>query len=688
VSARELKLPEDIDEWPRTVHATLTETLSRSGAAVIAFDLIFEEPRETVADRRFADALYNAGNVVLCEFLDAEHHSLSGLAPAPHSTLTIERLIAPVPLLVESAAALAPFPLPKNPHGITAYWTIKASAGDTPTFPVVAFQLYALPVYNMFLELLSREAPDLAVRLPHSSKSMLEHRGVIDLICTARELFHRRPNLAGTLRQAVRREALPPADKELINALITMYSCEKSQHLNFYGPPGSLPILPFYQVIQAADSSPGGVKELDLSGKAVFVGPSELYRADQTDDFHTPFSQESGVYLTGVEIAATAFANLLENSHLVQPSRDIVISLIFCWGMVLAIMCRQFPTAVAAAGVLALSALYLLFAYHRFTAAYVWYPVVAPLGLQAPLTFFGVLFLNYHESNRERKALRKAFGYYLPGDVVDQLVQRVEDVRSSGQTMYGACLSTDAGQYTALAEAMEPIELKDHMNDYYEVLFQPVKRHRGMVSDVVGDAMLALWTTTGDTREIRRSACMAALEIDQALQDFARKAGERSLSTRVGVHFGKMLVGHVGAADHFEYRAIGDCINTVSRIEELSKQLRTKLLASQEVLSELDDLVARKLGTFLLRGKSSPVVLYELIGRRDQIRLQQQEVCSRFAQGLAAFRRRAWREAEAAFSEVDRIADGDGPSQFYLGRCKTYSHDPPDASWQGEIKMG
>ena len=88
------------------------------------------------------------------------------------------------------------------------------------------------------------------------------------------------------------------------------------------------------------------------------------------------------------------------------------------------------------------------------------------------------------------------------------------------------------------------------------------------------------------------------------------------MPTRIGLHSGRMVLGHVGAMDHYEYRAVGDIVNTAARIEGLNKRFRTRILASDDVLVGLDDFLTRRLGTFVLAGKSKPLVIHELICRQ------------------------------------------------------------------------
>ena len=132
----------------------------------------------------------------------------------------------------------------------------------------------------------------------------------------------------------------------------------------------------------------------------------------------------------------------------------------------------------------------------------------------------GGALLNYRDAKRERAAIKSAFGYFLPDTVVEQLARNVGPVTANNQLVYGACLATDAEQYTALAEKMDPTELGRLMNEYYKGLFESVSQRGGIVSDVIGDAMLAIWASSSADPSLRRQACDAAL-------DAARATGKR-----------------------------------------------------------------------------------------------------------------------------------------------------------------
>jgi adenylate cyclase len=225
------------------------------------------------------------------------------------------------------------------------------------------------------------------------------------------------------------------------------------------------------------------------------------------------------------------------------------------------------------------------------------------------------------------------------------------------------------------------------MNKYYEVIFEPVRENGGFISDVKGDSILAIWATARPDAIARKRACYAALDIVRAVEQFNLPLNDHLLPIRIGMHSGYISLGNVGAMDHFEYRPVGDIVNTASRMEGLNKYLNTQILVSEEVLDQLDGFSQRRLGKFILAGKSKPVEVSELICKVEEFKEKQNRVCSIFAQGINAYQRQAWGEAVELFNSALAQDYTDGPSRFYLKLCEKYRANPPYATWDGTVYL-
>ena len=689
ISAENLGVPADPDKWPRSLHADLTSSLKDRKAAVIAFDIMFDDVRSEKDNLLFAEAIRDAGNVILCECLRKETVALSDEKGSHGRSLNIEKVVSPIPVLAEAALALAPFPLPKVPVKVSQFWTFKTAAGDKPTLPVVALQTFSLDQYDEFFRMLERNSAYAAETLPSNKGPLLSSQNVDVLVRDLRDIFRKEPWLAGKMRKDLDGKTASVDDKKgrTLRSLIKMYEGPNSHYLNFYGPPGTIPTISYYKALSEKNESSGSRNEWDVAGKAVFVGLSEHLRPEQKDGFHTVFSQSSGMDISGVEVAATAFGNLLEDKP-VRPVGPVShIAVVLCWGLLLGFLCIFLPALAAAGSVLGLGILYFFFSQHQFSHSAVWHPLVVPLFIQAPVAFFGTVLWKYFRTAKERENIRRAFGLYLPDQLVDQLSDDLSGITTNSRELYGTCLYTDAGQYTAVSERVSARKLDHIMAEYYETLFEPVRHHGGTIINIVGDSMLAVWTTENPDALLQRQASLAALQSAKAIDHFNRTHPRYELPTRFGLHSGQIVLGPVGAADHYEFRPTGDTVNTAARMEGLNKYLGTRILATGNVVVQLEEVLARELGTFFLVGKAKPVVVYELLCRVDESDERQFRLCEVFARGLAAYQNRSWEVAIERFQESLKIHREDGPSSFYLNICLNLSANPPDDSWDGSIHM-
>ena len=690
-SATQLDLPLTPRLWPRNLHAQLIERLTQAGARIVVFDLIFDKPGEIIAhDEQLVASMEAAGNIVLVERLVHDDSAFyPDLQERNEHRVTKEGPIQLLPAVANAIKAHAPFPLPKSAR-VDHYWVFKADAGDIPTIPAVVFQLVTMPLYDDFVRLLHKVNPAYAEALPVREETTID---IEDLIFSLHDLFSHDPQIAARLQAELNRDSvLDSTDKQTIQALISLYSGGDTRYLNFYGPPRSIKTISYVQALHGKGGNAGDMQSEidDFKDSVIFVGFSAANQPEQDvvrDDYHTVFSNPDGLYISGVEIAATAFANLLENRPIRPLSRVGSLGLLFVFGFALGVIFLIRQKQGVAIACTALVLLYVGAAYYYFKDAGIWLPLVNPLCVQIPAAFFCAVLLRYYEAKLDRQQLKEAFGYFLPERVVNDIVKNAGAMAFSNQLVYGACLATDAEKYTALAEKLEPQQLAKLMNDYYAALFEPVRRHHGIVSDVVGDAMLAIWSKTSSKTDLRKEACYACLDIAAAIDHFNQFSTHLPLPTRIGLHFGEMLLGNIGALHHYEYRAIGDIVNTTNRIQGTNKYLGTRILVSSEVITGLDEFLTRPLGDFLLIGKSTPVNLFELMTHRDSASERQLWLCETFSRALNAYQCQQWEEASEGFNKILDAMPEDGPARFFLAACQQYRSTVPADSWDPTIRI-
>ncbi|MGZ8243777.1 CHASE2 domain-containing protein [Methylomagnum sp.] len=665
-SAVRLQAPDDPPDWPRQLHAQMIRQASRGGAELVAFNIFFSASAlDPGADKAMADAMREAGNVVLTDYVKPRH---------VHAGVYVESVVEPSTEIADAALATAPFLLPKSPGGANAFLTHFGDEEKRATLPSLLFFAYSLhtqagalakfvlPADPALADLIANIGPNPG-QMARSDYNALA-KGLADQ-------WHARPEPSAATSPAPADDALSGTSRRLLRSLARTLQGDGVRYFNHYGPARTFPIIPYHELVQPAPGAPAAA----LKGKLLLVGYMDDFQPETTEGtFYTPYSSTSAV-----ELAATALANLLEDKW-VQPAFAPPYDALWllAWGGLLGVLAQRLSIRPGLTLIAALGAAYLATAWLLFQAQGVWLSIAIPLGWQTSLALIFSLSLNYRRGARREQAMQSVIHRFIPVDVFSHLTRHQDHATlpSYGRLTKGLCLATDAGRYTALAETLEPMALARLMNAYYGAIFEPVTRRGGWVSDVVGDAMLAIWVADdADDRDLRQQALHAALDILEAVRRF-EKQYELVLPIRMGLHFGDLRIGYVGTAERGEIRAVGDTVNTAARLEALNKLLGSQILVSESVLDGLGGVEGvRPLGEFLLAGKTRPVSVLELFSRPDEPS-RSGELLARFREALALFGEQRWPEAHAAFTRLGLQFPEDGPTRFYLQTCQSYLANP------------
>ncbi len=664
--------------WPRSIYARLIQRLKELGAEVIALDVDLSQRRDEAGTKALVRAIQEAGNVILFQPLSRRRIEKDSI---PRKTSLLLETLKPLPREIHKAAvAVAPFPLPKIPVRLLHFWTFKESAGGIPTLPTVTLALSALKERKVREEL-EKLVPE-AFKAHIGGKPPEPNSKIVDFLMELRQVL-----LSGKLGsgQGIDSWLLELEQKSpLLARLLRVCAGPSRPFLNLYGPPGTINTIPSWKILSPGQNDASAARLTSfIRGKVIFVGAARREPSHQKDGFYTAFSRPDGLDISGVEIAATAFSNMLKG-HTLSPANNWLIILV-CIGLGLVTGGAVISLGPLTASLMVLSfvTLYLMAGLFLFETQGVFLPFSIPLVFPSLPTYLGLTIFRSVRINRERQNIKEAFRHYLPKPVVEELARDRALLKGPPKKLYGVCLMTDAERYTTASEGMDPGELAKVMNTYFEGLFRPVKEHGGTISDVTGDSMLAIWTGNRAEEELEEGALSAAIDLIKWVETFNQKGLGLRLPTRVGIHSGILALGNIGALDHYEFTPIGDIVNTTSRIEGLNKYLGTRVLASEAIISKTNKFYVIKLGAFLLTGKSIPIVIYEIIGRNREITRQHKQISKHFSQGLRALNQGHWKMAIENFSRISHY----GPAQFYIDVAKKYSQSPPDESWDGVIRV-
>jgi adenylate cyclase len=675
-TGRRLDLPRLPRDWPRTVHAQLIENLVERDASVIVFDMDFSRVKSGYEDLVFAKAISNSDRVVLFERLEGRRKPVERADGTSGGWTWVEEKLPPAPPLALAAKALGPFPLPKLGKTALQFWVFKSSAGNAPTAAAIALQLYALSVYEQWLQVLKTAGAPGTEDLPMRAEEIERTYYLPDLMNVFRRAFERDPQLRERIHQiADQLQATngggptPP----LIAALAALYDGPDSRYLNLYGPPGTIRTIPYHDLV-GEDGQATGPPNADLSGKVVFVGYSDFYDPDQPDRFYTVFTGKDGIDLSGVEIMATAFANLLRDDALRHSGPAVAALLLFGFGLALGVGMYLLPAMLAVPVAVAFSALYGAGAQWGFNEVHLWLPVATPMLVQLPFALLVGLMGHYLLKRREGLQLSQAISYYVPKEIIRDLTERGVNPGAVNRVVYGTCLATDMSGFTTISESKSPKELATFMNAYFEALAQALKRHAVDVTEFHADSIMCAWTAPEPTAEVRRNAVLAGIDVARTIRDFSEQHGSLRLSPRIGLQDGSIYLGHTGGGGRLAYSILGDAANTAARLESFNRHLGTHVLAAQTVVQELDDLLLlRPLGSFQLVGKTDATPVVEILGRKEAASPDQQQLYERFSDALEIFRAQRWAEAAVLFGAIIERFSGDGPSRLYLSHCRRYA---------------
>jgi adenylate cyclase len=681
-SAARLGLPEKTSQWPRTVHAHLIGRLAAAGASVIVFDVIFGEPRNSAEDTALARAIAAAGRVVLLEYLYERFHELPAGAGARAGLLAVKQRRPPLPQLARAAAGSATFPLPRENERVSQFFAFTSELGQRPTLPALALQRHALPALGAWTGLLAAAgAPGATIAALTQAARPAGAETLVDAMIALRGAFRADPELGARLRSRLAGAALDPATRRLLAALIALYDGPDGRYLNFYGPPGQVRTIPVHRLLDdGADAAPLP----DLAGKVVFIGRSELLNNSE-DGFATVFPGPKAVRVSGVEIAATAFANLLEGRQLEPAGAAASLAWIGAFGLIVSLIARLLPAPLAVPLAIGFAGAGYLAAQLAFDRANLWLPVTVPLLVQLPLGLLVGLLLQYRAAQQARANVSRGLRYYLPERIATGFAEAPVDPSALKEQLFAACMVTDAERFASLAEGMAPDQLSAFLDRYFALLFGIVERHGGVVTDVVGDGTTCIWTAARTEPGCCRNACLAALAIAQAVVEFNRASAPLALPTRIGLNAGRVMVGNVGGSGHFAYSVVGDSVNTAARLESLNKQLGTRLLAAADMVDGLEDIVTRPLGRFLVVGRHQPVRLVELICRQGEARDEHLLLAS--AAALADLESGRLAEAAGRFEAILAVHPGDGPARFHLAYCRRLLSETPVSPEPGLIRL-
>jgi adenylate cyclase len=208
----------------------------------------------------------------------------------------------------------------------------------------------------------------------------------------------------------------------------------------------------------------------------------------------------------------------------------------------------------------------------------------------------------------------------LDDDDIELLDQRRRGVAGTavGEERELAILFTDIRGFTSFSETLPPHDVVHVLNRYFHAMGPSVARFGGQIDNYMGDGLMALFGLQDGEENLALRAVQAGLgmlDAMDALKPYLQTAYGRSFDMGIGIHYGEVVVGSVGAVGRERVTAIGDAVNLASRIESANKIEKTRLLVSEAVRDQIGPLL--RIGRSLsvpIAGKSGEYRLCEVLG--------------------------------------------------------------------------
>lgn len=345
------------------------------------------------------------------------------------------------------------------------------------------------------------------------------------------------------------------------------------QLINHYGPDGTIPTYSLLDLLQ------GSIESTALSGRVVILGASA---AGAGQRFATPFTGR----LPGSEFVATAIDNIVTGRSLARngATRAVDAAAILLMALAAALLAGRRSPPVSLLTIAAILAAWAGLVQIAFTASGLWLTALTPCAA-AIVAGVGVEGLRLADERRRRRRLQRQRAnlarYFAPA-VVERLAAS-DSPTSLDRTQEAAVMFLDIVGFTRMGESMSPAAAMELLRAFHTEVERAVFAHNGMVDKFMGDGALACFGVPEASPSAAADAIRAALTLLTALQR-SRAEGGAALRVGIGIHYGPVLMGDIGGATQFQFTVVGDTVNVASRLEAMTRQHNTDVIASAAII--------------------------------------------------------------------------------------------------------
>ena len=356
-----------------------------------------------------------------------------------------------------------------------------------------------------------------------------------------------------------------------------------------------------------------------------------------------------------------------------------------------------------------LLAAFIAYAFVLFKNSNLILPLALPVGAVFT-TSFAVIIWQLLEEEKQKGRIKGMFGTYVSPQLVNRMVESGESPQLGGHDDEITAYFSDIQSFSTFSEKLGSGPLVELMNEYLTACTDIVQEEGGTLDKYIGDAVVAMFGAPIPSKEHAFRACVATQRVHQKLAELRAKWKSEAdkwpeivwnMQTRIGLNSGVCMIGNMGSRTRFNYTMMGDNVNLAARMESGSKSWgaytmcaeATKLACEQH---GGDRVVFRALGRIVVKGRTKPVPIFEIVGLKESLPEGARECIARFEQGLARYYERDWDGAMALFRQSQELEPNQpgktpgvktNPSLVYLEITEGYKQEPPPADWDGVYIM-
>ena len=645
--------------WSRDVHAQLMTLLGSRPPAAVVFDLLFTEPSSDPAlDQMFGDAMaLNPTSVIGAAAEPLENGKkfdkdmIANTKAITHFEGDISRLVGhdtvllPVGVLGESAHA-GMVNAPPGPDGIRRQLPLVMRCGSL-VYPSLALQ------------------------------ALLTYEGVESdaVIVSLGNCIH--------FQGKTKKWAIPIDDHGQLT-------------IN-YRHPHTFKVFPFAglvgRLMQYDKDKEWSKEDPPVTGQVLFIGQTADGLADLGP---TPHSSQTPLVLTH----ANALSNILSGDYIKKPDFWHLVGFWALAALFTILFVRFAPIWLAVLLPVLVIGGYGFAAFHFFKLQSLHLPLAWPVLGFVVLEGSSMLHRLVIES-RAKSRITGMFGTYLAPAVVKQLIASGEEPQLGGHEAEITAFFSDIAGFSSFSEKLTPEQLVTLMNDYLSEMTDILQDNGGCLDKFIGDAIVGMFGAPVPLEAHAHSGCRAALLIQKRQIELREKWRNEGIwpdivyemKTRIGLNSGPAIVGNMGSRRRQNYTMMGDTVNLAARSESGAKSygVYTMITGETKTLAEKhqDDIAFRYLDKIVVKGRSLPAEVYEVVGFKSELSAATQECLSLFQQGIAAYLSQDWDAARALFERSAKleIHQDSNPSLILIDRCKYMKEHPPGADWDGVYIM-